>query len=37
MLKPGTAVTIEAYPSKTAKDELRAITVTINGRTFEMR
>jgi hypothetical protein len=36
-VKPGATATIEAYPSKTVKDEVRAITLTINGRTFELR
>jgi hypothetical protein len=36
-LKPGGTVTIEAYPSKQTANEVRATTLTINGRTFELR
>ena len=36
-LKPGTAVSIEGVPHRTIKDEVRATTLTIGQRTFELR
>jgi hypothetical protein len=37
MLKPGATVSIVAYPSKRTADEFRAETITVNGRTTELR
>jgi hypothetical protein len=37
MLKPGTTVTISAVPSKQAKDEVRAETITIAGKETDLR
>src|SRR5262249_20099958 len=37
MLKPGVTVTVSAVPSKQAKDEFRAETITIDGKTTELR
>jgi hypothetical protein len=37
MLKVGVSVSVEAYPSKTIRDEFRAITLTLGGRTTELR
>jgi len=37
MLKPGVTVSVVAYPSREIKDELRAETITIGGRTTELR
>ena len=37
MLTPGVAVTIEALPSKRRPDELRAETITVGGRSFDLR
>lgn len=36
-LKPGVTISIEAYPSKQTRDELRAATVTMNGKTTDLR
>jgi hypothetical protein len=36
-LKPGITVSIEGFPSKQTKDEFRATTITINGKTTELR
>jgi hypothetical protein len=37
MLKPGATVSVSAVPSKQTKDEFRAETITIDGRTTELR
>ena len=36
-LKPGVTVNIVAYPSKQIKDEVRAESLTIGGKSFELR
>jgi hypothetical protein len=37
MLKPGTAATVMGYPSRTDPNEMRAESITINGRTTQLR
>ena len=37
MLKPGVTVSIEGFPSKLTRDEFRATTITVNGKTTELR
>jgi hypothetical protein len=37
MIKAGTTVTLEGYPSTKVPTELRAERITVNGRTFELR
>jgi hypothetical protein len=37
MLKPGTQVTLEGYPSTRVENEMRAERIIIGGRTFELR
>lgn len=37
MIKPGTQVTIEGYPSTRVDNELRAERITVSGKTFELR
>jgi hypothetical protein len=37
MLKPGVAVVVEGFPSRQRGDELRAETITVNKRTFDLR
>jgi hypothetical protein len=36
-LKPGVAVTVVGYPSKSDPDEMRAERITVNGKTTELR
>jgi hypothetical protein len=36
-LKPGVTVSVEAHPSRETRDEVRATTITIGGRTTELR
>jgi hypothetical protein len=36
-LNVGSAVSVEAFPSKNIKEEVRATLITIGGRTFELR
>lgn len=37
MLKPGVAVSVEAFPSMRTQGELRAETITLGNRTFDLR
>ena len=37
MIKPGTAVTLEGYPSTRAEAEMRAERIMVGGKTFELR
>jgi hypothetical protein len=37
MLEPGTQASVEGYPHRTEKDELRAERITIDGKTVELR
>ncbi len=37
MIKPGTTVTLEGYPSTRVENEMRAERITAGGRTFELR
>jgi hypothetical protein len=37
MIKPGTQVTLEGYPSTRVENEMRAERITISGKTFELR
>lgn len=37
MLRPGTQVKLEGYPSTQVANEMRAERIIINGRTFELR
>jgi hypothetical protein len=37
MLKPGTQVRLEGYPSTRTDAELRAERITVSGKTFELR
>ena len=37
MLKDGTTVTVEGYPSKVKPDEMRAERITVAGKTVELR
>jgi len=37
MLKPGVAVTIQGFVSKKTPDEVRAETIAIGQRTFDLR
>ena len=37
VLKPGVAITFEAVPHKQTRDELRATTITIGAREFDLR
>ncbi len=37
VLKPGVTVTMDGYPSRQARDEFRATTITVNGRTTDLR
>ncbi len=36
-LKEGAKVTVEGYPHRTTKDELRAERITVEGKTVELR
>jgi hypothetical protein len=36
-VKPGGTVSVEAYPNKQNANEVRAITLSINNRNFELR
>ena len=37
MIKPGSTVTLEGYPSTRVDGEMRAERITVDGRTFELR
>jgi hypothetical protein len=37
MIKPGTSVTLEGYPSTRVETELRAERIMVGGKTFELR
>ncbi|MFC4171071.1 DUF6152 family protein [Microvirga sp. GCM10011540] len=37
MLKPGTSITVEGYPSTRVENEMRAERITAGGKTFELR
>jgi len=37
MLKPGTTVSVEGFPGRRAADEVRAETITVSGRSFDLR
>ncbi len=37
MLKPGTPVVIEGYPSMRTEHEMRAERITVGGKTVELR
>lgn len=37
MLKPGTSVTVEGYPSTRTPNEMRAERITVGGKTVELR
>lgn len=37
MLKPGTEVQVEGYPSTRTPNEMRAERITVGGKTFELR
>ncbi|PVE25726.1 hypothetical protein DC522_02810 [Microvirga sp. KLBC 81] len=37
MIKPGTQVTVEGYPSTRIQNEMRAERITVGGKTFELR
>jgi hypothetical protein len=37
MLKPGTTVTVEGYPSTRTRTEMRAERITVDGKTVELR
>ena len=37
MLKPGVTVSVEGFPARRAADELRAETITLAGRAFDLR
>ena len=37
MLKPGTRVAVQGYPSTARPNELRAERITVDGKTFELR
>jgi Family of unknown function (DUF6152) len=37
MLKAGTVVAVEGYPSTRVEREMRAERITVNGKTFELR
>jgi hypothetical protein len=37
MIKPGTRVTLEGYPSTRTNAEMRAERISVGGRTFELR
>jgi hypothetical protein len=37
MIKPGTTVTLEGYPSTRVENEMRAERITTSGKTFELR
>jgi hypothetical protein len=37
MLKPGTEIVAEGYPSKRSEHEMRAERITVAGKTYEMR
>ncbi|MCR6629352.1 MAG: DUF6152 family protein [Magnetospirillum sp.] len=37
MLKPGTTVRVEGYPSKVHADEMRAERITVDGKRVELR
>ena len=36
-LKPGVTATVEGYPNRDKREELRAERITINGKTIELR
>ena len=37
MLKPGTVISAEGYPSTRTEHEMRAERITIDGKIYEMR
>jgi hypothetical protein len=37
MLKPGTTVAVEGYPSTQKQHEMRAERITVSGKTVELR
>lgn len=37
MIKPGTTITLEGYPSTREENEMRAERIVVGGRTFELR
>ena len=37
MLKTGTAITVEGYPSTRREHEMRAERITVNGKVYELR
>jgi hypothetical protein len=37
MLKPGTSVRLEGYPSTRTETELRAERIIVDGKTYELR
>jgi Family of unknown function (DUF6152) len=37
MIKPGTTVTLEGYPSTRVETEMRAERIVVGGKTFELR
>ncbi|MXQ11422.1 hypothetical protein GR328_08115 [Microvirga makkahensis] len=37
MIRPGTRVTLEGYPSTRVESEMRAERIVVGGRTFELR
>jgi Family of unknown function (DUF6152) len=37
MLKPGTAIVVEGYPSTRTEHEMRAERITVDGKTVELR
>jgi hypothetical protein len=37
MLKPGTTITVEGYPSTRSETEMRAERLIADGRTYELR
>jgi hypothetical protein len=37
MIKPGSTVTLEGYPSTRVDTEMRAERITVGGKTFELR
>jgi hypothetical protein len=36
-LKPGTRVTVEGYPNREKREEMRAERISVNGKTVELR
>jgi hypothetical protein len=37
MIKPGTRITVEGYPSTSVETEMRAERIIVGGKTFELR